>query len=112
MAEPSTQQTTPPVASGPTPGSPAITKASAAAAAVPPPVAHHAVEEKRKDSSHLAPQSLEGLDPAKLHPLSPEVISRQATINIGMPFFFPSPFNLVSRSTNLTHVCDQAPLDM
>lgn len=29
------------------------------------------------------PQTLEGLDPAKLTPLTPEVISRQATINVG-----------------------------
>jgi translation initiation factor 2 subunit 3 len=39
--------------------------------------------EKKKDTSHLHPQNLETLDPSKLHPLSPEVISRQATINIG-----------------------------
>ncbi len=42
-----------------------------------------AKDDKKKDSL-LAPQTLEGLDPKKLHPLSPEVISRQATINIGM----------------------------
>ena len=34
-------------------------------------------------SSHLAKQDLATMDPAKLNPLSPEVISRQATINIG-----------------------------
>ena len=34
---------------------------------------------------HLAKQDLEKLNPAELHPLSPEVISRQATINIGAP---------------------------
>jgi len=33
--------------------------------------------------SHLAKQDLATLDISKLHPLSPEVISRQATINIG-----------------------------
>eukprot|EP01102_Stenamoeba_stenopodia_P011599 TRINITY_DN3582_c0_g4_i1.p1 TRINITY_DN3582_c0_g4~~TRINITY_DN3582_c0_g4_i1.p1 ORF type:complete len:465 (+),score=145.00 TRINITY_DN3582_c0_g4_i1:210-1604(+) len=38
---------------------------------------------QKKDTSHLAKQDLETLDPAKLTPLSPEVISRQATINIG-----------------------------
>ena len=32
---------------------------------------------------HLAKQDLSGLDVSKLTPLSPEVISRQATINIG-----------------------------
>ena len=32
---------------------------------------------------HLAKQDLKGLDIGKLTPLSPEVISRQATINIG-----------------------------
>jgi len=37
----------------------------------------------KKDSSHLATQNLATLDPAVLTPLSPEVISRQATINIG-----------------------------
>lgn len=37
-------------------------------------------------SSKLAPQTLEGLDATKLTPLSPQVISRQATINIGAVF--------------------------
>jgi len=37
----------------------------------------------RKDTSHLVQQDLATLDPKKLTPLSPEVISRQATINIG-----------------------------
>jgi hypothetical protein len=37
-----------------------------------------------RDNSHLAKQTLENLDISKLTPLSPEVISRQATINIGM----------------------------
>jgi len=32
----------------------------------------------------LMEQDLSKLDVTKLHPLSPEVISRQATINIGM----------------------------
>tara|TARA_B100000787_G_C16121627_1_gene262971 strand:- start:534 stop:755 length:222 start_codon:yes stop_codon:yes gene_type:complete len=36
-------------------------------------------------SSHLAKQDLATMDPSKLNPLSPEVISRQATINIGEP---------------------------
>jgi len=35
------------------------------------------------DTSHLAKQDLKTLDITKLNPLSPEVISRQATINIG-----------------------------
>jgi len=35
------------------------------------------------DTSHLAKQDLATLDAAKLTPLSPEIISRQATINIG-----------------------------
>lgn len=35
------------------------------------------------DTSHLAKQDLATLDPARLTPLSPEIISRQATINIG-----------------------------
>ncbi|XP_033116920.1 eukaryotic translation initiation factor 2 subunit 3-like [Anneissia japonica] len=34
-------------------------------------------------NKHLAKQDLENLDEASLNPLSPEVISRQATINIG-----------------------------
>jgi len=41
------------------------------------------VEELGKDTSHLVAQSLEDLDFSKLNPLSPQVISRQATINIG-----------------------------
>lgn len=36
-----------------------------------------------KSTSHLAEQDLSKLDPSKLTPLTPEVISRQATINIG-----------------------------
>jgi len=36
-----------------------------------------------KKTSHFMPQDLSKLDISKLHPLSPEVISRQATINIG-----------------------------
>mmetsp|Transcript_11362 Transcript_11362/g.22206 ORF Transcript_11362/g.22206 Transcript_11362/m.22206 type:complete len:488 (-) Transcript_11362:117-1580(-) len=47
----------------------------------------NAVEEKdahgRVRQTHLAFQDVENLDPAKLTPLTPEVISRQATINIG-----------------------------
>lgn len=39
--------------------------------------------EEEIDTSHLAKQDLATLDPTKLNPLSPEVISRQATINIG-----------------------------
>eukprot|EP01117_Protostelium_nocturnum_P020410 TRINITY_DN9163_c0_g1_i4.p1 TRINITY_DN9163_c0_g1~~TRINITY_DN9163_c0_g1_i4.p1 ORF type:complete len:474 (+),score=192.12 TRINITY_DN9163_c0_g1_i4:194-1615(+) len=35
------------------------------------------------DTSHLKQQNLETLDPSKLTPLTEEVISRQATINIG-----------------------------
>lgn len=38
---------------------------------------------KKKDTSHLIQQDLATLDVTKLNPLSPEVISRQATINIG-----------------------------
>ena len=37
----------------------------------------------KKDTSHLMKQDLATLDVSKLTPLSPEVISRQATINIG-----------------------------
>lgn len=40
-------------------------------------------EHGRKRQTHLANQDLSTLDPSKLTPLSPEVISRQATINIG-----------------------------
>eukprot|EP01112_Ceratiomyxa_fruticulosa_P013518 TRINITY_DN3804_c0_g1_i2.p1 TRINITY_DN3804_c0_g1~~TRINITY_DN3804_c0_g1_i2.p1 ORF type:complete len:485 (+),score=112.06 TRINITY_DN3804_c0_g1_i2:230-1684(+) len=38
---------------------------------------------KVKDTSHLLPQDLASLDITALNPLSPQVISRQATINIG-----------------------------
>jgi len=41
------------------------------------------VEEKKTLQPHLAKQDIENLDITKLTPLSPEVISRQATINIG-----------------------------
>merc|ERR1719345_454242 len=39
--------------------------------------------EPTSKNSHLAKQDLATMDPSKLNPLSPEVISRQATINIG-----------------------------
>ena len=42
----------------------------------------------KKDTSHLLPQDLSTLDPATLTPLSAEVISRQATINIGIFLIF------------------------
>lgn len=38
---------------------------------------------KKKDTSHLAPQDISKLDLTKITPLTPEVMSRQATINIG-----------------------------
>ena len=41
-------------------------------------------EVRAENEAGLAVQNLETLDPASLHPLSPEVISRQATQNIGM----------------------------
>ncbi len=40
----------------------------------------------KRDTSHLMAQNLETLDISKLTPLSPEVLSRQATINIGNYF--------------------------
>ena len=40
------------------------------------------------DSTHLMEQNLETLDCSKLTPLTPEVISRQATINIGTMIMF------------------------
>lgn len=73
----------PPPAVGTTPGAAEPAKPAATPAAAPTPAAAHDEKEKKKDSSHLAQQSLENLDTSKLHPLSPEVISRQATINIG-----------------------------
>ncbi len=39
--------------------------------------------EEPTDTAHLAKQDLATLDASKLNALSPEVISRQATINIG-----------------------------
>lgn len=45
------------------------------------------------DTSHLAKQDRHNLDLNKLTPLTPEVISRQATINIGsFSRSFLSPF--------------------
>ena len=35
------------------------------------------------EQEHLSPQSLDDFDPSKITPLNPEIISRQATINIG-----------------------------
>merc|ERR1712063_77733 len=41
------------------------------------------VDDRLGDNSNIAAQTLEGLNPAELTPLSPQVICRQATINIG-----------------------------
>jgi len=41
----------------------------------------------------LMEQDLRKLDVTKLHPLAPEVISRQATINIGMPLVLSAQFS-------------------
>eukprot|EP00752_Nemacystus_decipiens_P009270 g8282.t1 len=56
-----------------------------AAAAAPAPTPAPESRRGRHDvkQEHLAVQNLETLDPAALTPLTPEVISRQATINIG-----------------------------
>lgn len=40
-------------------------------------------QEACDSQKHLARQTLNGFDPAVLTPLNPEVISRQATMNIG-----------------------------
>lgn len=47
-------------------------------------------ESKADTEAGLSVQSLETLDVNTLNPLSPEVISRQATINIGELIFHPS----------------------
>ena len=44
---------------------------------------------------HLAKQDLKGLDISKLTPLSPEVISRQATINIGETVLEKAPIPVI-----------------
>jgi len=36
-----------------------------------------------KDASHLSEQDISKLDPTKISPITPEIMSRQATINIG-----------------------------
>lgn len=36
-----------------------------------------------KDTSYLSVQDVTKLDPTKISPLTPEIMSRQATINIG-----------------------------
>lgn len=38
----------------------------------------------KRDTSHLMKQDIATLDPKTLTPITPEVISRQATINIGI----------------------------
>lgn len=48
------------------------------------------------DNTHLATQTLEGLDPSTLTPLSPQVISRQATINIGLFSFTKNDIQISS----------------
>lgn len=45
--------------------------------------AWHLLEQKKMSRKGLMEQDLSKLDVTTLHPLSPEVISRQATINIG-----------------------------
>jgi translation initiation factor 2 subunit 3 len=49
----------------------------------PPSVPPPKLEKKRGPIANLKQQNLETLNPATLTPLTPEVISRQATINIG-----------------------------
>lgn len=46
----------------------------------------------------LMEQDLSKLDVTKLHPLSPEVISRQATINIGKTYVSVCIFYLMSNN--------------
>jgi len=50
-----------------------------------PEIDHRKLKKERGDAkqNHLAFQDLATLDPSKLTPLTPQVISRQATINIG-----------------------------
>ena len=43
-----------------------------------------AAKEKKKEDKHWPEQILQGLDVTKLNPLSPVVMHRQATINIGI----------------------------
>ena len=63
---------------------------------------------RAKGPDKLAVQDLATLDVAKLHPLSPEVISRQATINIGARA--PTRSRRRRRSSSsLTRACRQAP---
>ena len=40
-------------------------------------------QENCDSQKHLARQTLDDFDPAKITPLNPEIISRQATMNIG-----------------------------
>lgn len=62
----------------------------------------------KRDTSHLMAQDLETLDVSKLTPLSPEVLSRQATINIGIYSF---PFVLPLCALKQFSLCkDQVPL--
>ena len=42
-----------------------------------------AQQERCDAQKHLARQTLNDFDPSKITPLNPEIISRQATINIG-----------------------------
>jgi hypothetical protein len=67
----------------------ADTNPSNGAPATNPPAEKPAEKEppKRKDA-HLVQHDLATLDVSKLNPLSPEVISRQATINIGINYSY------------------------
>ena len=95
-----------------------------AAVAVAPPTAAMAAAKISDEpaapaskSSHLAKQDLATMDPSKLNPRSPEVISRQATINIGELLpppvqrslrnnrRLPNPLLLPSDSTPLALCC-------
>ena len=49
----------------------------------PHPIDHEEEEEEEEEGSGLKEQSLSTLDLGILSPLTPEVISRQATINVG-----------------------------
>jgi GTPase len=56
--------------------------------------------------SHLAKQTLEGFDPNLVSPLNPEIISRQATINIGTIGHVAHGKSTLVRAVSGTNVSD------
>lgn len=74
-----------------------MTEENGSSSAAAPPVEAPAVVAKPRKDAHLVQHDLATLDVTKLNPLSPEVISRQATINIGIKALLVDVGGIINR---------------